>query len=444
MSQDPISPQRQAPGLETIALRGGYRNDGNTNACAAPIYLTNAYNFNSSEHAADLFGLRAFGNIYTRLMNPTNDVLEQRLSQLHNAAAALVVSSGQAAIMTAVLNITSAGQNIVASNSLYGGTINLFRYTFKRLGIEVRFVNLQDLEALEAAIDENTRLVYTETLGNPSNNVDDYEAIAEVAHKHGLPVIADNTVAPPPWFNPFEHGADIVVYSLTKYISGHGTVLGGALIEKGDFPWNNGKFPEITEPDPSYHGVSYWAAFGQHKDAVVPGISYIIKARVQLLRDMGQCLSPFNAFQILQGFETLPLRLAAHAKNAQKVAEWLEKHGLVSWVNYPGLEAHKDHANAKRYFKNGFGGIIGFGVKGGRPAGAKFIDALKLFSHVANIGDAKSLVIHPATTTHQQLTAEELIQAGVSEDFIRLSIGLENIDDILADLDQALKASQEN
>lgn len=434
--------QEKQLGLSTIALRGGYRNESSPNACAVPLYLTSAYNFDSTEHAADLFGLRAFGNIYTRLMNPTNEILEKRLSLMHGATGALVVSSGQAAITTAILNITSAGQNIVASQFLYGGTITLLRYTLKRLGIETRFVNLQDTKALAAAIDENTRLIYTETLGNPCNNVDDYEEIVKTAHNYNIPVIADNTVAPPPWFNPFDYGVDIVVYSLTKYMSGHGTVIGGAVIEGGNFNWNNGKYPEISEPDPSYHGVTYWDAFGNHPGAVAPGIAFVIKARLQILRDMGACLSPFNAHQILQGIETLPLRLAGHTKNAQIVAEWLSKHPAVSWVNYPGLPEHKDYARAQKYLKNGFGGIIGFGVKGGKPAGGKLINSVKLLSHVANLGDAKSLIIHPATTTHQQLSPEELKASGVSEDFIRLSVGLENVEDIIADLEQALIASQ--
>lgn len=424
----------EAPhGLSTIAIRGGYRNEPTTNASAAPLYLTTAYNFNSSEHAANLFALKEFGNIYTRLTNPTNEMLETRLAGMHGVSGAVVLSSGQAAVMSAVLNIAGCGQNIVASKSLYGGTINLFSHTFKRLGIEVRFVDLKDIAALENAIDEDTRLVYSETLGNPGNNVDDYEAIVEAAHKHGLPVVMDNTVAPPPWFNPFDYGVDVVVYSLTKFIGGHGTVMGGAVLESGKFNWNNGKFPEISEPDASYHGVNYWENFGGHDKAAVPGISYVIKIRTQILRDMGNSLSPFNAFQIMQGMETLPLRLAAHAANAQAVAEWLDKHPLVEWVNYPGLPVHRDHEAARKYFKNGFGAIVGFGIKGGQSAGIKFIEALKMFSHVANLGDAKSIVTHPASTTHQQLTSEQRKAAGVSDEFIRLSIGLENIEDIIAD-----------
>jgi O-acetylhomoserine (thiol)-lyase len=295
---------------------------------------------------------------------------------------------------------------------------------------------------VEAAIDDNTRLVYVESVGNPKNNVDDYEAIADIAHKHGIPFFVDNTVTPPPILRTFDHGADVNVYSLTKFIGGHGTSIGGAIVDSGKFNWANGKFPEITEPDPSYHGVSYWDAFGLHEKAVVPGIAYIIKARVQLLRDLGPTLSPFNSFLFLQGLETLPLRVREHSRNALAVAKWLESHPAVAWVNYPGLPSHPDHENAKKYLKEGYGAIIGFGIKGGRDAGAKLIDSVKLFSHLANIGDAKSLIIHPASTTHQQLTPEEQVSTGVSDDFVRLSIGLENVKDIIADLDQALKASQ--
>lgn len=423
-----------SPGLSTIVIRGGYKNEPATNACAVPLYLTSAYNFPTSDYAADLFALKQPGNIYTRLNNPTNDVLEQRLAAMHGGTGALVFSSGQAATTTAVLNITSAGQNIVASNALYGGTMNLFAYTLKRLGIETRFVNTKDLAAVEAAIDENTRLVFSETIPNPRNTVEDYEAIADIAHRHGIPIIIDNTVTPPNWFNPFEHGVDVIVYSLTKFISGHGTVLGGAIVEKGTFDWNNGKFPEICEPDPSYHGVSYWESF--------PGISYVLKARAQLLRDFGNCLSPFNAHQIMQGMETLPLRLKAHADNALAVAEWLSKHPAVTSVNYPGLPAHPDHAMAARYFRNGFGGMIGFTIKGGRAGSRKFMDAVQMLSHMTNLGDAKTVVTHPASTTHQQLTDQQLIDCGISEDFIRMSVGIEDVKDIIADLDQALAASQ--
>lgn len=425
---------------ETVALHAGQTPDTATNARAVPIYQTTSYVFNSSEHAANLFGLKEFGNIYTRIMNPTTDVLEKRLAALDGGTGALALASGQAAITFAILNIARSGQNIVATSCLYGGTYNLFHYTLPKFGIEVKFVDSSDPANIDAAIDDNTRLVYSESIGNPANNVDDFQAIADVAHKHGIPFVVDNTVSPV-ILKPFENGVDIAVYSLTKFIGGHGTSIGGAIVDSGKFDWNNGKFPEITEPDPSYHGVSYWAAFGNHDQAVVPGIAYIIKARVQLLRDIGATLSPFNAFQFIQGLETLPLRIREHVRNAQAVAEWLEKHPAVTWVNYPGLPSHKDHANAERYL-SGAGAIIGFGIKGGREAGAKLIDSVKLFSHLANIGDAKSLIIHPASTTHQQLTPEEQISTGVTEDFVRLSVGLENVEDIIADLEQAIEASQ--
>lgn len=430
-------------GIETIALHGGQVADPTTNARAVPIYQTASYVFNSAEHAANLFGLKEFGNIYSRIMNPTSDVLEKRLAELHGGSGGLVVASGQSAITLAILNITQAGQNIVSTSALYGGTYNLFHYTLPKLGIEVRFVDSSSLESIEAAIDDNTRLIYTESIGNPKNNVDDYSGIADIAHRHGIPFVIDNTVTPPPILNPFDFGADIVVYSLTKFIGGHGTSIGGAIVDSGKFDWNNGKFPEITEPDPSYHGVSYWEAFGLHDRAVVPRIAYILKARVQLLRDLGPALSPFNSFLFLQGLETLPIRVREHSKNTLEIARWLEKHPAVSWVNYPGLPSHPDYENAKRYLHEGQGAIIGFGIKGGREAGAKLIDSVKLFSHLANIGDAKSLIVHPATTTHQQLTPEEQFATGVTDDFVRLSIGLENVGDIIADLDQALKASQE-
>ncbi|MCX6343747.1 MAG: O-acetylhomoserine aminocarboxypropyltransferase/cysteine synthase [Armatimonadetes bacterium] len=433
--------EQVSPKVETIALHGGQAPDSATNSRAVPIYQTTSYVFNSAEHAANLFGLKEFGNIYTRMMNPTTDVLEKRLAMLDGGSGALAVASGQAATTLAILNITQAGQNIVSTSFLYGGTYNLFHYTLPRLGIEVKFVDSSDPSAIDAAIDENTRLVYMESIGNPANNVDDFRAIADVAHKHGIPFVLDNTVSPV-ILKPFEVGVDIIVYSLTKYIGGHGTSIGGAIVDSGKFNWNNGKFPELVEPDPSYHGVSYWAAFGLHDKAVVQGIAYIIKARVQLLRDLGPALSPFNSFLFLQGLETLPLRIREHSKNALAIAEWLDRHPAVSWVNYPGLPSHKNHGNAKKYLKEGFGGIIGFGIKGGREAGVKLINSVKLFSHVANIGDAKSLIIHPASTTHQQLTPEEQLSTGVSDDFVRLSIGLENIEDIKADLEQAIAASQ--
>ncbi|HPX60305.1 MAG TPA: homocysteine synthase [Deltaproteobacteria bacterium] len=420
--------------IETLALHAGQHPDAETLSRAVPIYQTSSYVFKSSEHAANLFGLKEPGNIYTRLMNPTTDVLEQRLAALDGGTGALAVASGQAAISYAVLNIAQAGQNIVSSTSLYGGTYNLFHYTLAKMGIDVKFVDTSDPEHVRRAIDENTRLVYTESVGNPRNNVDDFEAIARVAHEAGIPLVVDNTVTTPYLFKPLEHGADIVVYSLTKFISGHGTSIGGAVVDGGKFPWNNGRFPEISQPDPSYHGLNYWEALGN--------LAYIMKMRLTLLRDLGACLSPFNAFQIIQGLETLHVRMPRHVENARTVAQWLEKHPAVSWVNYPGLSSHRDHANAKKYLPKGEGAIIGFGIKGGVEAGKRFIDSVKLLSHLANIGDAKSLVIHPASTTHQQLSAEEQLASGVSPDFIRLSVGLEHVDDILADIRQALEASQ--
>ncbi|PIP16351.1 MAG: O-acetylhomoserine aminocarboxypropyltransferase [bacterium (Candidatus Ratteibacteria) CG23_combo_of_CG06-09_8_20_14_all_48_7] len=429
-------------GIETQALHAGQEPDPVTGARAVPIYQTTSYVFKGTEHAANLFALKEFGNIYTRLMNPTTDVLEKRLAELDGGSGGLVVSSGQAAITLAILNITKTGQNIVSSSYLYGGTYNLFHYTLPRMGIEVRFVDSSKPENFEKVVDKNTRLLYTESIGNPKNNVDDYPGIAEVAHRNGIPFIIDNTVSPPPLLQPMKLGADIVVYSLTKFLGGHGTSLGGAIVDSGTFNWANGKFPEITEPDPSYNGLSYWAAFGNHKKAKVPGLAYVLKARVQLLRDIGPCISPFNSFLILQGVETLPLRVRQHSKNALEVARWLERHPAVDWVNYPGLPDHPDHSRAKKFLKEGFGAIIGFGIKGGKKAGRKLIDSVNLISHLANIGDAKTLIIHPATTTHQQLTLEEQVSTGVTEDYVRLSVGLENVKDIIADLDQALSASQ--
>ncbi len=420
--------------FDTLALHAGHTPDSETLSRAVPIYQTASYVFKSSEHAANLFGLKELGNIYTRLMNPTTDVLEKRLAQLDGGVGALAVASGQAATTYAVLNIARAGQNIISTSYLYGGTYNLFHYTLAKMGIEVRFDDTSDAEAVRRAIDENTRLVYMESVGNPKNNVDDFEAIAKVAHDAGIPFVVDNTVTTPYLFKPLQHGADIVVYSLTKFIGGHGTSIGGAVVDGGTFPWNNGKFPELAEPDPSYHGLNYWEALGN--------LAYILKMRLTLLRDMGACISPFNAFLFLQGLETLHVRMPRHVENALKIAEWLEKHPLVSWVNYPGLASHKDHGRAQKYLPKGSGAIIGFGIKGGVEAGKKFIDSVKLLSHLANIGDAKTLVIHPASTTHQQLTAEEQEATGVTADFIRLSVGLEEASDLIADIDQALKASQ--
>lgn len=426
---------------DTLALHGGQEPDPTTTARAVPIYQTTSYVFRSADHAANLFALKEFGNIYTRLMNPTTDVLEKRLAALDGGVGALALASGQSAITLALLNVAKAGQNIVSTSYLYGGTYNLFHYTFPRLGIEVRFVDSGDPANVAAAIDDNTRAVYMESVGNPKNNVDDFRAIADIAHKNGIPFIIDNTVSPY-IFRPFDHGADIIVYSLTKFIGGHGTSIGGAIVDSGRFDWANGKFPEFSEPDPSYHGMVFDQFFGLHDKAVLRGASFIIRARVSLLRDMGPCISPFNAFQILQGLETLHVRMARHCDNAQKVAEWLEKNPSVAWVNFPGLPSHRDAANARKYLGGRAGAIIGFGIKGGLEAGKKLINAVKLFSHLANIGDAKSLIIHPASTTHQQLTAEEQLSTGVTPDFIRLSVGIEDIDDIIADLDQAIRASQ--
>jgi O-acetylhomoserine (thiol)-lyase len=420
--------------FDTLTLHAGQKPDSETLARAVPIYQTSSYVFRSSEHAAKLFALEEPGNIYTRIMNPTTDVLEKRMAELDGGVGALALASGQAATTFAVLNIAQAGQNIVSTSFLYGGTYNLFHYTLPKLGIEVKFVDSSDPENIRKAIDGNTRLVYSESVGNPKNNVDDFAAIAKVAHDAGIPFVVDNTVTTPYLFKPLDHGADIVVYSLTKFIGGHGTSIGGCVVDGGKFPWNNGRFPEFTEPDPSYHGIKFWDVLGN--------MSYIIKMRVELLRDMGAVLSPFNSFMLLQGLETLHVRMPRHVENAQKVAEWLENNPLISWVNYPGLPSHNDYARARTYLPKGAGAIIGFGIKGGVEAGKKFIDNVKLLSHLANIGDAKSLVIHPASTTHQQLTEEEQYATGVSPDFIRLSVGIEDVGDIIADIDQALKASQ--
>jgi O-acetylhomoserine (thiol)-lyase len=420
--------------LETLALHGGHEVDSDTLSRAVPIYQTSSYCFKDTDHAARLFALEEFGNIYSRIMNPTVDVLEKRLAALEGGVAGLCFGSGMAAITAAALNICRAGQHIVASSSLYGGTVTLFGQTLPKFGIDVSFVNPGKAENFAKAIRDNTRLVYIESLGNPKNDVLDYEAIAKVAHDRGLPVICDNTVLTPMLFRPIEHGIDIVVHSCTKYIGGHGTSIGGAIVDSGKFNWANGRFPELTEPDPSYHGVKYVEQFGP--------IAYILKARVNILRDTGACLSPFNAFLFLQGLETLHLRMPRHCENATTLAGRLEKHPRVSWVNYPGLESHPDHARAKRYLPVGCGGILGFGIKGGKAAGVKFINSVRLASHLANIGDSKTLVIHPSSTTHQQLSESEQLAAGVTPDYIRVSVGTEHIDDIWADFEQALKASE--
>lgn len=428
---------------DTLALHAGHQPDRDTLSRAVPIYQTTSYVFRDAEHAAGLFGLRELGNIYTRLMNPTTDVLEKRLAAIHGGTGALATASGMAAIFNAITAITSAGQNFVTGDKLYGGTYTQFCHQFRRFGIEARFVDSRDPANFERAIDENTRLLYTESIGNPKGNVDDLEAIAEIAHRHGIPFIVDNTVTPPPLFDPFEHGIDIAVYSLTKMIGGHGTALGGAIVEKGDFDWKGaGKYPEIAGPDPAYHGVDFWEAFGNHESAVIRGVAYVMKIRTGLLRDLGASLSPFNAWLFIQGLETLPLRARAHVQNAAEVARFLEQHPAVLSVDYAGLPDHPDHARSRRYFPLGPGAVVGFEIKGGVEAGKRFIGAVKLASHVANILDAKTLVIHPASTTHQQLTPEEQLGAGVTPGLVRISVGIENIEDILGDLDQALRASQ--
>ena len=420
--------------LNTLALHAGHVVDQDTLSRAVPIYQTSSYVFKDTDHAANLFALKEFGNIYTRLMNPTTDVFEKRIAAMEGGVGALAFSSGMAAINTAILNICQSGQHIVSSNSLYGGTYTLFSQTFPKIGIDVTFVDPGDPQNFAKAIKDNTKAVYIETIGNPKNDVLDYEAIAKVAHDNGIPVICDNTVASPILFRPFEYGIDIIVHSCTKFIGGHGTSIGGVIVDSGNFDWTGGKFPGMTEPDPSYHGVQYVEALGP--------IAYIIKARVQFLRDMGACLSPFNAFLFIQGLETIHLRVPRHCENALALAKWLEDQPEVTWVNYPGLPTHPDHERAMKYLPDGQGAILGFGIKGGKEAGKKFIESVKLATHLANILDSKTLVIHPATTTHQQLTEEEQNEAGVTADYVRVSVGTEHIDDIIADFAQALKASQ--
>jgi O-acetylhomoserine (thiol)-lyase len=420
---------------ETLALHAGQKPDPTTNAQAVPIYATTSYVFNGAEHAARLFALEEFGNIYTRIMNPTTSVFEERVAALEGGVGALGVASGQAAEMLTVLNLAGAGDNLVSSSSLYGGTYNLFQHTLPKVGITTRFVDGGRPDAFAEAIDERTRAVFLETIGNPRLDVHDLAAIADVAHAAGVPLVVDNTFAPL-LARPIEHGADIVIHSATKWIGGHGTAIGGVVVDSGRFDWaGSGRFPDFVEPDPSYHGVRYVDAFGK--------LAFIIKLRVQLLRDLGPALSPFNAFLFLQGLETLPLRIARHSENALAIARWLETRGEVSWVSYPGLSSHPTHELAARYLDGGYGGIITFGVRGGAAAGQRLIDAVKLFSLLANVGDAKSLIIHPASTTHQQLSAEDQLASGVAPDLVRLSVGLEHVDDLIADLATALEAAVE-
>lgn len=428
-------------GIDTIAVQAGQVIDSTTNSRAVPVYQTTAYAFNNASHAADLFALKTIGNIYTRLMNPTTDVLEKRVAALHNGTAAVCTASGMSAIFYAVATLASAGQNIVSTTCLYGGTVTLFTQTLKRFGIEARLGDSTEPAELEKLIDEKTRLIYCETIGNPACNVEDIENLAALAHKHGLPLVVDDTVSPPPMGNPFDFGADIVVCSLTKIVGGHGTSLGGAVIENGKFNWANGKFPEIDGPDPAYHDYNFWQIFGNHDKAAFPGAAICFKIRCGLLRDTGAALSPFNAQQILLGTETLPLRTRKHLENARIVAEWLAAHPLVAWVSYPGLPDSKYQTLARKYYPLGPGAVMGFAPKGGYEVSKKVVEGVKMITHLANLLDAKSLIIHPASTTHQQLSAQELIDAGVTEDFIRLSVGIEDAEDIKADLDQALRTA---
>ncbi|MCS6844615.1 MAG: O-acetylhomoserine aminocarboxypropyltransferase/cysteine synthase [Caldilineales bacterium] len=422
-------------GFTTRQLHAGQQPDPTTGSRAVPIYQTTSYQFRNTEHAANLFALRELGNIYTRIMNPTTDVLERRIADLEGGVGALAASSGHAAQAMAILTLCGAGDHIVSSSRLYGGTFNQFNYTFPRIGIEVTFVDPTDPANFERAIRPNTKILYGETLGNPDISVFPFEEVAAISRAYNIPLMIDNTFATPYLCRPFEWGAHIVVHSTTKFLGGHGTTIGGVIVDGGNFDWTSGRFSNFTEPDPSYHGLVY-------ADLVGVGLPpFIIKARVQILRDIGACQAPFNSWQTLQGIETLSLRMERHVANAQKVAEFLEDHPAVSWVTYPGLPSHPDHERAKKYLPKGAGAVLGFGIKGGLEAGRRFIDNLKLFSHLANVGDAKSLAIHPATTTHSQLTLEEMRTAGVTPDFVRLSIGLEDIEDILWDLDQALAAA---
>jgi O-acetylhomoserine (thiol)-lyase len=420
---------------DTVAVHAGQAVDPATNARAVPIYATTSYVFNDTQHAADLFGLRVFGNIYTRIMNPTSDVFEKRIAELEGGVAALAVASGQAATTLSILNIAGAGDNLVSSQTLYGGTYNLFAYTLPKLGVTTKFVDIHNLDQVRAAIDDGTRLIFVETIGNPRLDVPNLEALADIAHSAGIPLVVDNTFgAAGTLSRPIDYGADIIVHSATKWIGGHGTAIGGVVVDAGRFDWaspsSRQRFPEFTQPDPSYHGLIYTEAFGP--------AAFIIKLRVQLLRDLGPALSPFNSFLFLQGLETLPLRIQRHSSNALAVARWLAEDKRVEWVSYPGLESHPEHKNAVKYLKGGFGGVLTFGVKGGHAVARSLIDRVKLFSLLANVGDAKSLIIHPASTTHEQLTPEQQRATGVTPELVRLSVGIEDVGDLIEDLDQAL------
>jgi O-acetylhomoserine (thiol)-lyase len=423
----------RAFGFATRSLHAGQRPDSETGSRAVPIYQTTSYVFEDTAHAAALFGLQRFGNIYTRIMNPTTGAFEERMAALERGVGALALASGQAAQFIAMVSLCQAGDEIVASKTLYGGTYTQFDVSFRRLGVQTTFVDPEDPENFRRAITPRTRFLYGETIGNPRMNVFDIAAVAAVAHDHNLPLVIDNTFASPYLCRPIEHGADIVVHSATKFIGGHGTSIGGVLVDSGRFPWEKGPFPQLVEPSPGYHGIRFRETFGD--------LAFIIKARVEGLRDLGPALSPFNSFLFLQGLETLKLRMRAHSENALAVAQFLEKHERVAWVNYPGLASSPYRALADRYLPDGQGAVLSFGIRGGLEAGKKFIDSMHLFSHLANVGDAKSLVIHPASTTHQQLSEEERVGGGITEDLVRLSVGIEDLDDILWDLDQALKAS---
>ncbi|MBN9501131.1 MAG: O-acetylhomoserine aminocarboxypropyltransferase [Armatimonadetes bacterium 55-13] len=427
------------PSFETLALHGGQQVDPTTKSRAVPIYQTTSYVFDDTSHAARLFGLQEFGNIYTRIMNPTTDVLEQRIAALEGGTTAVATGSGQAAEVLALLTIAEAGDEIVASSSLYGGTYNLLHYTLPKLGIQVKFVDASDPENFRRAISDKTKAFFGESVGNPKLDTFPFEEVGAIGKENGIPLVIDNTLPTPYLVQPLKHGANIVIHSLTKFLGGHGTSIGGIVVDGGSFDWGSGRFSNFTAPDPSYHGLKFWEVFGNFPG--LGNVAFGIKARVQGLRDLGPALSPFNSWQFLQGIETLHLRMERHSTNGLKVAEFLLNHPEVSWVNYPGLPNHQDHARATKYHHRGlFGAIVGFGIKGGNERAVKFIDRLKLFSLLANVGDAKSLVIHPASTTHSQLTEEEQASTGVTPDFVRLSVGLENIDDLLGDLDQALRA----
>ena len=425
-------------GRGTQALHAGQQPDPTTGARAVPIYQTTSYVFRDTEHAANLFALKELGNIYTRIMNPTTDVFEQRVAALEGGSGALAHASGQAAITDAILNLAGAGDHIVSVSQLYGGTYNLFHYTLPRLGIEVSFVDAGDPDSFRRAVRPKTKAFYGEGLGNPALNIFPFAEVAAIAREVGVPVIVDNTCLTPILNRPFEWGVNVVVHSSTKYIGGHGTSIGGIVVDGGNFNWGNGKFPGFTQPDPSYHGLVHWEAFKSFAPTGGANVAYILKMRLQLLRDIGGCISPFNAFLMLQGLETLHLRMARICENALQTAQFLEAQPKVAWVTYPGLKNSPNHAAAKKYLTGGFGGLLGFGVKGGFEAGKKFIESLRLFSHLANIGDAKSLAIHPASTTHSQLSPEEQVSTGVSADYVRLSLGIEDFVDLQADLEQAL------